>query len=93
MIDLIIQISNLFTHTLLVIITLAKFNIYPIFVVASVFQSIFEIVKLFILLYQSTSLVKMIKSLPELTLEQIVAADKDSTCIVCQQEIEKGKLL
>jgi hypothetical protein len=34
-----------------------------------------------------------IKALPELTLEEIEKLGKDSTCIVCQFPLEKGKLL
>ena len=34
-----------------------------------------------------------LQALPDKTLEQIEAEDKDSTCIVCQFKIEKGKML
>lgn len=71
MLDLLVQVANLFVQIILTIITLMKFDIYPVFVVASLFQSAFEIVKIFMALYLSISMASKLKALPELTYEQI----------------------
>lgn len=93
LLDLIVTICNFIIEIFILVVTLLRLDIYPIFIIASLFESALGIVRIFLNLYQSASMATKLANLPEKLLEEIELEDKDPTCIVCQFKIEKGKQL
>ena len=82
--DLLVSLANFSIEIFIMMMTLMKTDFYPIFIIASLFDSALAIVRNFLTLIQSTSMASKLSRLPERTAEQLEAEEKDTTCTVCQ---------
>jgi hypothetical protein len=65
----------------------------PFFVLGGILNSIVEIISNIRHLYVAVIKLKRLNNILEVTREEIDEEELDHICVVCQDEIERGKLL
>lgn len=72
---------------------LTRTRFLPFFVIGGILNSIFEIITNIKMLYVAIIKIKRLNNIMEVTREEIDEEELDHTCIICQHDIETGKLL
>jgi hypothetical protein len=62
-------------------------------VIGGILNSVFEIITNMKMLYVAIVKIKKLNSIMDVTREEIDEEELDHTCIICQHDIEVGKLL
>ena len=73
------------------VITNTKF--LPIFIIGGILNSLFEVFSNIKMLYIAIVKIKRLNNIMEITREEIEAEELDHTCVICQYDIEVGKIL
>lgn len=91
--DLITSMVTLCLEGVILVLVIMRTKFLPFFVIGSILNSIFEIITNVKLLYVAIIKLKKLNNIMEVTREEMEEEDLDHTCIICQHEIDTGKML
>ena len=72
---------------------LTRTQFFPIFVFGNILNTIFELLSNIKLLYVAIIKIKKLNRIMDITREEIDEEELDHTCVICQHDIETGKIL
>ncbi|CAI2383675.1 unnamed protein product [Moneuplotes crassus] len=72
---------------------IAKTDYFPIFLIGNILNSIYEVLVNIKMLYIAIIKIKKLNNIMDITREEIEEEELDHTCVICQDDIETGKIL
>lgn len=90
---LITSVITLFLEGTILALVIMRTKFMPFFVIGNILNSVFEIVTNIKLLYVAIIKLKKLNGIMEVTKEEMDEEDLDTTCVICQHEMDTGKML
>jgi hypothetical protein len=90
---LLTSVITLWLEGAILYLVISRTKFLPFFVIGGILNSVFEIITNIKLLYVAIIKLKRLDNLLEVTREEIDEEELDHTCVICQHDIEFGKML